>query len=63
MLNDEIFKFINLDNELYFIISILSLFYFRFVIVFLVMIFFIVFNFIICFGVCLFNYVIEKILL
>lgn len=35
MLNDEIFKFINLDNdELYFIISILSLFYFRFVIVF-----------------------------
>lgn len=40
MLNDEIFKFINLDNELYFIISILSLFYFRFVIVFLIMIFF-----------------------
>lgn len=34
MLNDEIFKFTNSDNELYFIISISSLFHSRPVIVF-----------------------------
>lgn len=36
MLNDEIFKFINSDNELYFIISISSLFHSRPVIVFMI---------------------------
>lgn len=41
MLNDEIFKFTNSDNELYFIISISSLFHSRPVIVFFsIMIFF-----------------------
>lgn len=40
MLNDEIFKFINSDNELYFIISISSLFHSRPVIVLSIMIFF-----------------------
>lgn len=60
MLNDEIFKFINSDNELYFIISISSLFHSRPVIVFSVMIFFIASNPTTRFGVCLFNHVIEK---
>lgn len=40
MLNDKIFKFTNSDNELYFIISISSLFHSRPVIVFSIMIFF-----------------------
>lgn len=63
MLNAEIFKFINSDNELYFIISISSLFHSRPVIVFSVMIFFIASNPTTRFGVCLFNHVIEKTLL